>query len=102
MAKKLNEIWKTFYGAFFESEEEALKAELRRRVSDAIKVAWDKTMKAKEERDKAHRDEMKARGWPYGEISQTRYVYSRPAGFEDEVAAQLEAAGLFASQPPAE
>lgn len=98
MAKKLTQVWKTFFGAFFETEEEALRAEKRRRISDAVSAAWSKTLKAQKEKEAQHRKELELRDLPYSgsRESSSPFIYSQPTGFIDELIAQLDAENLIA------
>lgn len=52
MAKILKEIWKTFYGSFFETEEECRKAEIHYKTSEVLEKAWNESLKEFVEKDK--------------------------------------------------
>lgn len=51
MAKMLTQVWKTFFGSFFETEQEAAEAELHWKTDAAITEAWEACLKPLKDAD---------------------------------------------------
>lgn len=51
MAKLLTQVWKTFFGSFFETEQEAAEAELHWKTDAAITEAWEACLRPLKEAD---------------------------------------------------
>lgn len=51
MPKMLTQVWKTFFGSFFETEQEAAEAELHWKTDAAITEAWEACLKPLKDAD---------------------------------------------------
>lgn len=96
MAKLLREVWKTFYGAFFETAEEAAEAERDYRTDAAIKQAYDDALaplvKAHEERVAA---DNRLGGRPL-HLPHPQSHFQLPPHFKTHLLAALKAQGVLA------
>lgn len=100
MAKLLKEVWKTFYGSFFETEQEAAEAELHWKTDAAITEAWKAAMEPIIESDKKAREEYdalspSARSHRFQPQSRASY-HQMPPGFQKALIASLQKQGALA------
>lgn len=107
MAKLLERIWKAATGQFFETEEEALKAERAVAIKAAVKAAYEASMADRMETykqasagyDRAmeeyHNRSGSDRRLPPEPPRDPRCAFRQPPDFEAHLTASLDAAGLL-------